>query len=844
MSIERCYCTALALAVIAAIQTPLLHAQTQATAEHTEPATLAAMKVTAQKREEELQDVPVIVSVLSEQLLLDTGVNDIKDLQVLVPGLIVTSTQSAAQTSIRIRGIGTVGDNAGLEASVGVVIDGVARARNGVAFSDLGELERIEVLKGPQGTVFGKNTSAGVVNVVTRRPSFTRSADAEITAGNFGAFGLAAAFNDAVGETAALRVYAAKRRRDGFEDVVTGNGPRTDTRDGDQNLETGRVQLLWEPSHDLAINFSADATNRAENCCVTVTTERGPLAAVMDAVAPGGQAGIPIADPSRRLAYSNRGTVQNIRDRGVSAQVDWTTPWLNEATLTSITALRDWTAVNGLDFDYSAADVLYREPRKDETFTGFRTFSQELRLAGSTERVDWMIGFFYADERLRRNESYRFGSAYEPYLSTALLARVNPALATRADAPRFLADATGVPAGSLFRGLGSQDRYRQDGKSVALFTNNTWHATDALDVVMGLRYTHENKVLASTYDNPDGSPACASYFAANGQLNPAALRRIGAALGARGVPATAVPLIAPQVIGFTCLPWSNVAHNGRRTHQELTEREWSGTVKLAYRWSDEVMTYASAARGYKAGGFNLDRVQSADGLSSGAQGIVPVDDTAFPGEFVNSFELGAKTTWMDGNLLLNAALFYQNVSDFQLNNFLGTSFVVRSVPTVISQGIDTELLWQTGVRGLMLQGGLSYTDTTYGDDRLPDADLALLPGSRMSFAPRWSGNLSATYERPLGNQLTARFNLGAKYSSDFNAGTDLDPQKVQPAYTIVNARAGIGADDKRWMVEAWAENLGNETYRQVVIDAPLQAGSWNAFLGAPRTYGLTLRLRY
>ncbi|MEA9556485.1 TonB-dependent receptor [Xanthomonas nasturtii] len=844
MSIERCYCTALALAVIAAIQTPLLHAQTQATAEHTEPATLAAMKVTAQKREEELQDVPVIVSVLPEQLLLDTGVNDIKDLQVLVPGLIVTSTQSAAQTSIRIRGIGTVGDNAGLEASVGVVIDGVARARNGVAFSDLGELERIEVLKGPQGTVFGKNTSAGVVNVVTRRPSFTRSADAEITAGNFGAFGLAAAFNDAVGETAALRVYAAKRRRDGFEDVVTGNGPRTDTRDGDQNLETGRVQLLWEPSHDLAINFSADATNRAENCCATVTTERGPLAAVMDAVAPGGQAGIPIADPSRRLAYSNRGTVQNIRDRGVSAQVDWTTPWLNEATLTSITALRDWTAVNGMDFDYSAADVLYREPRKDETFTGFRTFSQELRLAGSTERVDWMIGFFYADERLRRNESYRFGSAYEPYLSTALLSRINPALATRADAPRFLADATGVPAGSLFRGLGSQDRYRQDGKSVALFTNNTWHATDALDVVMGLRYTHENKVLASTYDNPDGSPACASYFAANGQLNPAALRRIGAALGARGVPATAVPLIAPQVIGFTCLPWSNVAHNGRRTHQELTEREWSGTVKLAYRWSDEVMTYASAARGYKAGGFNLDRVQSADGLSSGAQGIVPVDDTAFPGEFVNSFELGAKTTWMDGNLLLNAALFYQNVSDFQLNNFLGTSFVVRSVPTVISQGIDTELLWQTGVRGLMLQGGLSYTDTTYGDDRLPDADLALLPGSRMSFAPRWSGNLSATYERPLGNQLTARFNLGAKYSSDFNAGTDLDPQKVQPAYTIVNARAGIGADDKRWMVEAWAENLGNETYRQVVIDAPLQAGSWNAFLGAPRTYGLTLRLRY
>ena len=281
----------LALAIFVATHAPWLYAQAQsdAPAERTEPATLAALTVTAQKREEALQDVPIIVSVLPEQLLLDNGVHDIKDLQVLVPGLIVTSTQSAAQTTARIRGIGTVGDNAGLESSVGVVIDGVPRARNGVGFSDLGELERIEVLKGPQGTVFGKNTSAGVINVVTRRPSFTRSAEAELTAGNYGAFGLAAAFNDAVGETSALRVYAAKRRRDGFENVVTGAGPRTATDDGDQNLETGRIQLLWEPSHELAINIAADATNRNENCCVTVTTERGPTAAILNALTPGGQ---------------------------------------------------------------------------------------------------------------------------------------------------------------------------------------------------------------------------------------------------------------------------------------------------------------------------------------------------------------------------------------------------------------------------------------------------------------------------------------------------------------------------------------------------------------------------
>src|SRR5690606_23460430 len=134
------------------------------------------------------------------------------------------------------------------------------------------------------------------------------------------------------------------------------------------------------------------------------------------------------------------------------------------------------------------------------------------------------------------------------------------------------------------------------------------------------------------------------------------------------------------IAGYMCLPWANIAHHGRNVDQSRTEKEWSGTLKLAYNWSDDVMTYLSAARGYKAGGFNLDRVQSSDGLSSGTQGITPVDDTSFPGEFVDSYELGAKTTWADGNLLFNVALFHQTYEDFQLNSFLGTSFVVRSIP--------------------------------------------------------------------------------------------------------------------------------------------------------------------
>src|SRR5690554_6072903 len=337
----------LAAAVLAGLvalsQAPLAQAQDAQPAagdREEQPTTLATMTVTAQKREEALQDVPIVVNVLPEQLLLDTGVRDIKDMQVLVPGLTVTSTQSAAQTTARIRGIGTVGDNPGLESSVGVVIDGVYRARNSVAFGDLGELERIEVLKGPQGTVFGKNTSAGVINVITRRPSYSQSAEAEITAGNFGMFGVSGAYNDALGDNAAFRVYATKRKRDGVDDVFTANGPRLETDDGDQNYHAVRAQLLLEPTENLSINFATDYASREENCCVTMTTDRGQTANIIDALTPGGQGVIPVPDLDRRLAYANRTTEQDIKDKGVSAEVNWLTPWANGAELTSITAFR------------------------------------------------------------------------------------------------------------------------------------------------------------------------------------------------------------------------------------------------------------------------------------------------------------------------------------------------------------------------------------------------------------------------------------------------------------------------------------------------------------------------
>ena len=881
---------ALSLAVFSALcATSHAYAQQAAApAEEEEPTTLATMTVTAQKREEAIQDVPIAVTAISEQLLQDSGVRDIKDLQVLVPGLTVTSTQNEAITTARIRGIGTVGDNVGLESSVGVVIDGVYRPRNSVGFGDLGQLERIEVLKGPQGTVFGKNTSAGVINVVTRRPSYTQSAEGEVTVGNYGAVGVSGSYNDSLTENSAFSIFAAKRKRDGWMDVRTGNGPRQETDDYDQNFHTLRAKLLLEPTDNLEILLSGDFTSRDENCCTAVQTTVGQSALVLAGVNGGRPAvAVPGSDPFDRVAYSNRPTTQDIEDKGVSAEINWDTSLLGGATLTSITASREWQAINGLDYDFSTADMIYRNADKDESFTGFKTFSQELRLTGSTERVDWMVGMFYSDEDISRNESYRIGQHYEPYVSTLVGQLVlggvaqqlaqNPQLAplgltvNRSNPETFLSQVSGRPFGTNFTGLGALDRHEQTSKSTALFTNNTWHATDALDITMGLRYTREKKDLLSIYTNPNGSVGCGAALA-----NPGA--RVGGALAQRIVGlgnlpgplqqqilATLAGAVAPDLLGYMCLPWANARHHGRVTPQSLEEKEWSGTLKAAYRWNDNVMTYASFARGYKGGGFNLDRVQSLDGNSASGPGITPVVDTSFGGEFVDSFELGTKTTWADGTLLLNATLFHQEYEDFQLNSFLGTSFVVRSIPEVTSSGVDAEILWQPrAVQGLMLQGGLMYAKTEFGED-IPGSDfiqrtplstsgaLYKLPGATMPFAPEWSGSLSATYEWDFGADHIGRFNIGGKYMGAYNTGSDLDVEKHQSAYTVFNARLGFGRNDGRWMLELWGTNLTDEDYVQVGFDGPLQAlypdpgnsfNTYTAFLGAPRMYGMTLRVRY
>ncbi|WP_206606276.1 TonB-dependent receptor [Steroidobacter cummioxidans] len=763
--------------------------------------------VTAQKREQNLQDVPIVITALSAGLLRDAGVRDLRDLAVLAPGLQVISTSSEATSTARLRNIGTAGENPGLESSVGMEIDGVYRPRTGIGLGDLGELERVEVLKGPQGTLFGKNNSAGVIRVMTKRPEFTFGGQAEATFGNYGAaYGAVSATGPLIADQLAGRIYLVGAERDGFYDVRVGEGPRTAREDQTQNLRGVRGQLLFTPTDNLDIRMIADFSERDEFCCVAVQQTTGPAAGLIDALATDEGVMRPAA-PFERVAYANRNTQQEIEDKGVSVELNWTTPWLGQAALTSITAVRDWQVINGEDSDFTSADIWYREA-DDRNGYRFRQLTQELRLAGTAGRIDWLVGGFYAGEDLDRNATQYYGPDYEPYLGLLL------SNGARAD---FVSILTGRPFGTNFSGLNTESHYRQTSRSTALFTNQTLHATDRLSLSLGLRYTQEEKKLDTYYFN-GSSPACQ-----------AALGRtaiIAGIVGAANV---------PEVLGTICLPWADASFDGMVTQQKRSEDEWSGEIKASYRFADSLMVYGGYARGYKAGGFNLDRSRIAIG--------VPDPDTSFGAEIVDSYEVGAKATLMDEQLLLNAALFDEQFTGYQYNLFTGIGFIVTGIPDVRSRGAEMDFLWRSPVGGLSLQGGVTYAEAKYGNFTPPQGLSNAIVGSQLPNAPHWSGSLAATYRHPIGGGLELRTNVSARYNSR-HAMSATDLTRVQDELTVINARIGVGPESERWAVELWAQNLTDAEYYQSMFDGPLQPGTTAAFLGAPRTWGATLRIAF
>jgi outer membrane receptor protein involved in Fe transport len=781
--------------------------------------------VTATKRAQAIQEVPVAVTAIGAERIKAAGITDARDLVQVVPSLFLTSGGSEIAGAVaRIRGVGTTGDNPGLESSVALFVDGVYRNRTNVGLGELGEVERIEVLRGPQGTLFGRNASAGLIAVTTAGPSEQAGGYGEIGYGNYDAWRLAAGFTGPVGDTVAARLDGVYQGRDGFlTDRVTGEDYNT----RDRGLLRG--QLLLTPGDDVRIRLIADYAKRDEDCCAAITLVRGPSAAILTGFgAQFGSGGAPGDDDpfDRESATSiGRGHQQDVVDYGLSAELGWD---FDAATLTAISAWREWRGTRAQDTDYMGADLVYRD--FDSWANRFQTWSQELRLNGQSGPVDWLVGAYAARENLYLRESVRMGNDFARYADALVRAAV-PTF------PGYRALVTGLSGGRVTNALAGgqgavENRYDQESTTWALFTHNIVSLTDRLDLTLGARYTDERKSVdtAIRTDNP----ACPILAGA-------------AAAGA--IPST--------LVAFPCLPFWNPATDGTRSG-DRDESELTGSLALSYSVGEAASVYGSYARGYKAGGYNLDRAA----FSATSPDVNR--DLQFDPETVDSFELGAKLRSADRRLTGAVTLFHSTFEDFQLNTFNGISFVVVTAPEVVSKGVEVEATAQP-IDGLLLAGGVTYADTRYADT-LPGAIFAppsaanpaggtlwQLPGRQITNAPEWVVTASATYEVPVTGAITGLVHIDARYTGAVNTGSDLDLEKVQDGVLIINGRIGLAGAEDGWRMEGWVRNIFDKEYVQIAFDATFQGSgtarntllpntqTFMAFPAEPRTYGITLR---
>ena len=930
--------------------------------------------VTATKRETNLQRTPIAISVVNTQALEDRHVQSLADLaDGSVPGLRVATFEARQSAlTIGIRGIVPLDANQpAREQGVGVYVDGVYLGRQQGLGAALLDVERIEVLKGPQGTLFGRNTSAGLISIITARPSFTPSASGEVTIGNYDYRRIELGATTGLTETIAARIDGVYQKRDGFlEDVISGRS----INNRDRWLLRG--QLLFKPNDAFSLRLIGDYAKRNEECCGAVfLPARDTLAnANGTQTLPSTIAGIErglgaqiLDNPyDRQVAITpGRDYRSDVKDGGVSAEAVYD---FGGVELTSITAYRYNNYIRGQDADFNNLDLLYRAG-DGNSFNRFKTFSQELRFQGTTfgDRLDWLVGGYYANEKLRVQDNLAYGADYSRYAnclvalnfaqSTGQAALVSPASATcfqplvatgiraaligqynAALAGGNLTAAaaaagtittlgafaglnnTGLPAGipaanfsaapfgtggfsnlalasgagaRTFTGVGVDDLMDQESNNLALFTHNIFTLAQDLKLTVGARYTRERKTLDVDLRDTTANATnlCAFYSAAVGALQQ-------------------VPCVIPS------LPGGQLVGSDKRTESKL-----SGTVVLSYKPTDRLLTYASYSRGYKAGGYNLDRsalsrfvalnssgvpVAGAVCPTSGtvpaacvsSGGLASISQLEFKPEINDAFELGAK---FNGNGIdFNVALFRQVFRDFQLNTFNGVNFFVENVNSckdslngadvdnvqvvggvpgstgactgdlrggVKSRGVEFELFTRP-LTDVNFNFGATLADTKYrnnlvgADGRALSTALFQLPGRRLSNSSLWTLSSSIAWTPRIGDSgLRGLVYLDARHQSAFNTGSDLDLEKMENGYTVVNGRLGIRGPGGMWAVELWAQNLFKEDFKQVAFDGTLQGSCtirgaqqgfcspvpnlstqlFGAFLAEPRTFGLTLR---
>nr|WP_255326345.1 TonB-dependent receptor [Sphingobium sp. EM0848] len=745
--------------------------------------------VTARRRAEDAQTVPVSLSVVERDLLDRTYTVNTNQLSQLVPSLNYSSA-NPRNTAFTIRGLGSSvvavsQANDGLEPGVGFYVDQVYHARPATAAFDFTDIDQVEVLRGPQGTLFGKNTTAGAINITTKKPGFDFGADAELSYGSRDFVQAKAAITGPLaGDVLAFRLSGSITRQDGYIENV-----RRDEVQNNVHNDAIRGQLLFQPSSNFSLRLIGDWAQFKNNCCAQVYVRVAPTLkpaaqqyAALAANAPGGAYAPPSTNPYDRVTDNDAPLGVDTSEGGVSAIADWT---VGSATITSVSAWLFWKWDAANDRDYTGLHIQTTQhipSRQDQ-------YSQEFRIASNTPGpIDYVAGLYYFNQKIVGHPI----SIYGPLASYWLLNSNNSALLDG------------------YQSNGTTD-FRTE--SYGVFGEVTWHPLPRLAITGGIRYTYEEK--DGVYD----------------------VRTFGGSA-----------------------PTSSQAQGILRTQYytaHLGDGSASGRANIAYQFTDDVMAYASFARGQKSGGINMSGLPVyGAGVPGHASGDPILSTVTIRPEKNSTWEAGFKTSWLDRQITFNIDAFYTRVTDFQANVVDNAAVValrsyLANIPKVTVKGIEFDAAARIGSH-LTLRAAGAWSDGEYSSYPKGPCPIELtgsattscdLSGNGLPGLPKWSGTAGGQYELP------ARLGLidGSFFlTADVNTKTKVLGDATGSAYTIIKGytlvNASLGYRTPHWEVALFARNLFNKDYMQ---NLTVQAGNSGLIVGTPsepRLIGVTLRL--
>jgi iron complex outermembrane receptor protein len=838
-------------------------------------AEIEEITVTANKREQSLQDVPLTVSVTSAEVIKQSSIIDLIDLQTAVPALRVNQLQNSAQTNFTIRGFGNGANNPGIEPSVLVVVDGVPRSRSSSSLADLPNIERIEVLSGPQSTLFGKNASAGVISITTKAPEDEMSGVIEATVGNNGSQIVKGTLTGPTSiDNLTYRISASTNESDGYgTNLGTSADASDDSPLNNRDRNAVRAQLKWDVAEDLTARFTYDKDKIDEVCCVTGPLFQGGATTINNMIAGGAERGVleDDATPWDYQVYMNFKPSNVAENEGFSLHIEKD---LGNMSLTSITSDRNTEMQSNFDADFSAADLVSEQALHYQ----FDTFTQELRLSSTDESgIQWTAGLFYSDEDTVNNRTVLFGPEMNTYADLILgggtpgvLGLISGFDANVSSANEyFVHDPTNQnPGGS------TQELFNMNSETVSLFANIDIPLADDWTATVGLNKTHDKKTVVSDVKiNDQFSEADLSAIADAMQaavdnsipipVGPGALLPADEVITPLHILATRGATIAQFFPEFTNYP--NDDEDGIFKSDDLTH-----TLRLTHDLSESTKVYASHSTGFKPISVNLS-VNAVDASQRSA------DE-----EYSENLEVGVKHSMDNG--YINIALFDQKIEGFQSNTFNGTAFQLTNAGNQKHRGFELDMKQQLSEE-LLLGLSAMYIDAEYLDyekgpcDHVTDSSNGFavvfdevkcdlfVPGNNLTSkgwkkrdgeTPAgihdWSANLNATYSFNVSEAVSSFLRLEYVYESE---AAVVENVPSQPEANVMNTNIPAVRSSKNFNmsmgfnhalsgieVMLWGRNLTNHQALLSAFPTTAAPGSYGGYPTAPKSYGLTARATF